>query len=403
MRFQYQAVHDDGRIVSGLIEAPSERSAHRDLLKRGVHPTSIAAAAAPPRPSMPLRRRRGLGARNYGTVLKQLAALLEGGVPIAEAATALAEATDHPALMAAYGALNAGLRRGVAFPAAFAEAFPAVPEHIQRMIAAGDLSGRLAEALADAAAETEHAARIRTELRQALVYPAFLVGFGFLAVIFIFLVVVPRFAAIFQGKLDKLPLLSYLVIAFGMWVRAHLTLASALIGATGISIGYALTRPRLREAALGLLSRVPVLRGWLHDVEIARWAAVLARLLENRVPLIQSLELARSVLRGGGIRSHLAQVERDVRTGAALATALDRSDFLAGPALTLIRVGERAGNLAGMVRSVATMYEDTVRNRTRIALSIIEPVAIILIGGVIGLIATAIFLAITSINQVPGL
>src|SRR4029077_6952447 len=191
-------------------EAPSERSAHRDLVKRGVHPTAIAAAASP-RPGSPLRRRRSLGARNYSTILKQLAVLLAGGVPIAEAATALAEATDHPALAAAYAALNTGLRRGETFPTAFAQSFPAIPEHIHRMIAAGDLSGRLARALADAAAETEHAAKIRTELRQALVYPAFLVGFGFLAVIFIFLVVVPRFAAIFRGKFDKLPLLSYLV------------------------------------------------------------------------------------------------------------------------------------------------------------------------------------------------
>ncbi len=401
MRFQYQALHDDGRVVTGLIDAPSERSAHRDLLKRGVHPTSIAAAA--PRRASALRPRRGVAARNHSAILKQLSVLIEGGVPIAEAATALAEATDNPTLAATYASLNASLRRGEMFPAAFAQCFPAIPEHIHRMIAAGDFSGRLAEALADAAEETEHAAKVPTELRQALVYPAFLVGFGFLAILFIFIVVVPRFAAIFQGKLDQLPLLSYFVIAFGMWFRTHLALALALIVGLGILAGYGLTRQHSRAAALDLMARVPILRAWLRDVEIARWAAVLARLLENRVPLIQSLELARSVLRGRAMHAHLDQAERDVRTGAALAAALDRSAFLAGPALTLIRVGERSGNLAAMVRSIATMYEDAVRNRTRVALSIIEPVAIILIGGVIGLIATAIFLAITSINKVPGL
>lgn len=402
MRFQYQAVHADGRVVTGLIEAPSERVAHRDLLKRGVHPTAIGVAAAV-RPGPMLRRRRSLGPREHAIILKQLATLLDGGVPIAEAATALAEATDQPSLAAAYAALNTGLRRGENFPAAFAEAFPAIPEHIHRMIGAGDLSGRLAEALADAAAETEHAAKVRTEFRQALVYPMFLVGFGVLAVIFIFIVVVPRFAAIFQGKLDKLPLLSYLVIAAGMWFRAHLILALALIGGGVIAAGYGLTRPRLREAALEAMARLPLLRSWLHEVELARWAAVLARLLENRVPLIQSLELARSVLHFRDLQSHLGQAERDVRSGAALAAGLDRGGFLSGPALTLIRVGERSGNLAGMVRNIATMYEERVRNRTRIALSIIEPAAIIMIGGIIALIATAIFLAITSINQVPGL
>jgi general secretion pathway protein F len=401
MRFQYQALQRDGRIVTGLVEAPSERSAHRDLLKRGVQPTSIAVAAA--RQGQAFRRKRPVARRDHSTILKQLHVLIAGGVPIAEAVTALADATDHPALAAAYAELNASLRRGDPFPAAFERCFPAIPVHVHRMVAAGDLSGRLAEALADAATETEQESKIRTELRQALVYPAFLVGFGFLAVMFIFVVVVPRFATMFQGKFDKLPLLSYLVIAFGMWFRQHLVLALASILGIGIVAGYGLTRPRFREMALGWLSRVPILRSWLRDIEIARWAAVLARLLENRVPLIQSLELARTVLRGRVAQLRLSQVEREVRGGAALAAALDGSAFLAGSALTLIRVGERSGNLAEMVRSIATIYGDSVRHRTRIALSIIEPVAIVLIGGVIGLIAMAIFLAITSINNVPGL
>src|SRR4029077_11219566 len=124
--------------------------------------------------------------------------------------------------------------------------------------AAGDLSGRLAEALADAAAETEHAAKIRTELRQGLIYPAFLVGFGLLAVLFIFIVVVPRFAVMFHGKLDQLPLLSYLVIGFGMWFRQHLIVALALTVGGGVLAGYGIVRPRSREAALGLVARVPV-------------------------------------------------------------------------------------------------------------------------------------------------
>lgn len=340
MRFQYQAVHDDGRVVTGLIEAASERGAHRDLLRRGVRPTALAVAVAPP-PRLAPPWRRTARPRDYSLVLKQLSTLVKGGVPIADAAEALAEAAQQPALAAAYAALNAALRRGVTFPPAFAQSFPGVPEHVHRMIAAGDMSGRLAEALADAAAETEHAARVRAELRQALVYPAFLVGFGCLAMLFIFLVVVPRFAAIFHGKFDRLPFLSYLVIAFGMWLRAHLITSLALVGAAGIASLYGLRRPRLREAMLDLLARLPLLRAWLHDAEIARWASVLARLLENRVPLIQGLELARGVVHGRRGRAPLAQVERDVRGGTTLAAALQRSAFLAGPALSLVQVGER--------------------------------------------------------------
>jgi general secretion pathway protein F len=139
------------------------------------------------------------------------------------------------------------------------------------------------------------------------------------------------------------------------------------------------------------------------EAETARWAAVLARLLENRVPLMQSLELSRTALRSRDIQSQLLQVERSVRTGGALAKSLDEHRFLPSTALSLVRVGERSGNLAEMMRSVAQIYEEIVRNRIRTTLSLIEPVAIVIIGGAIAMVAVAIFMAITSINNVPGL
>jgi len=401
MKFSYQALQRDGRLVSGLIEAPSERGAHRDLIKRGVQPTAIRLAASSS--GIMSRRRRRLTSSDYAVMLQQMHVLIEGGVPIAEAVTALAETTDHVALAAAYADLTASLRRGDPFPRAFARCFAGIPIYIHRMIEAGDFSGRLAKTLADAATELKYEAEVRSELRQALVYPTILIAFGCLAVLFIFLVVVPRFAVIFQGKLDKLPILSYVVIATGMWLRDHLALFLVLLVVVGLVSSYGLARPQLREAMVSFATRLPILRGWASEVEIARWAAILARLLENRVPLIQSLELARTALRRRDVQLRLSRAERDVRTGASLAAALDDSMFLAPAALTLIRVGERSGNLSEMVSSVASLYHETIRKRTRVALSIIEPVAIVLIGAVIGLVAIAIFQAITSINNVPGL
>ena len=181
MRFHYQALQRDGKLISGLIEAVSERGAHRDLLRRGIQPTVINPAAGS---SEAAGRGRRLTRRDYATALKQLHTLVAGGVPIAETVTALAEAADHPMLARAYGELTARLRRGEAFPAAFVQCFPAIPQHIHRLIEAGDLSSRLDEALADAAEELEHEAKVRTELRQTLVYPAFLVVFGLSAVLF---------------------------------------------------------------------------------------------------------------------------------------------------------------------------------------------------------------------------
>ena len=401
MRFQYQAVERDGRLVNGLIEAPSERSAHRDLLKRGVRPTRLGLAAATDTAGP--RRRRRLSRLDMSLVVRQLQTLVAGGVPVAEAVDALAEAAGHPALAAAYGELTAGLRRGEAFPSAFARSFPQLPGYIHRIIEAGDFAGRLAPALADAADSLEHEAKARAELRQTLVYPALLIVFGFMAIVFIFLVVVPRFAAIFRGKLDQLPFLSHLVIGTGLWVSEHIVLTLTSIIAIAAVVGYAIGSPGPRAAVLDLASRLPFLREWSLELDIARWAIVLSQLLKNRVLLLQALGLARTIVQRRQLRLRLERVESDLRGGANFADALGDSGILTATGLSLIRVGERSGSLAEMVANIADTYNARVRGRSRVALAVIEPLAIILIGAVIGLVAIAIFMAITSINRIPGL
>jgi general secretion pathway protein F len=405
MKFQYQALQPDGRSVSGQIEAPSIRGAHRDLVRRGVHPMAISAAArTQPGQGLSLFRTKPKARRrDHLYVLKEMHALFAGGVPIAEAVSALAEGAENPALADSYAELNARLRRGEKFSAAFAQCFPAFPVYIQRVIEAGELSGRLGAALADASAQMEHEAKVGAELRNALVYPTFLVGFGTLAILFIFIVVVPRFATMFRGKYDQIPWLSYAVIAGGMWFHEHLLLTATIATLLAVVVVYAALQPQWRLRGRELIARIPLVRAWMVEAETARWAGVLARLLENRVPLMQSLELARTSLRSRDIQSQLLQVERNVRTGGALAKALEEHRFLPSTALSLVRVGERSGNLAEMMRSVASIYEEIVRNRIRTVLSLIEPVAIVLIGGAIAMVAVAIFMAITSINNVPGL
>jgi general secretion pathway protein F len=404
MKFQYQGLQSDGRAVSGQIEAVSLRGAHRDLVRRGVQPMEISAA---------VRREPGVGGwlparkkarrSDHLYVLKEMHALFSGGVPIAEAVAALAESAENPILAASYTELNARLRRGEKFSAAFVHCFPTFPVYIHRVIEAGELSGRLGAALGDAAAQMEHEAKVGAELRNALVYPVFLVGFGLLAILFIFIVVVPRFATMFRGKFDQIPFLSYVIIAGGMWFREHLLLTATIVALIAVITTYATMQPEWRMRAREAVARLPMLRTWMVEAETARWAAVLARLLENRVPLMQSLELSRTALRSRDIQSQLLQVERSVRTGGALAKSLDEHRFLPSTALSLVRVGERSGNLAEMMRSVAQIYEEIVRNRIRTTLSLIEPVAIVIIGGAIAMVAVAIFMAITSINNVPGL
>jgi general secretion pathway protein F len=145
---------------------------------------------------------------------------------------------------------------------------------------------------------------------------------------------------------------------------------------------------------------LPVLGRFLLEAEAGRWTAMLATLLQNRIPLVQALALARDSLRVDSLRGRLVQVERAVRGGSALGTALEDYGMFDDTLVNLIRVGERSGRLPEMLKSAAALAEEKGRDRIKRVMALLEPVAILVIGAVIGVIVISLFTAIASINNV---
>jgi general secretion pathway protein F len=160
-----------------------------------------------------------------------------------------------------------------------------------------------------------------------------------------------------------------------------------------------LRKPELRAQALDTLSRWPVVGPWLVEADTARWAKVLGALLGNKVPLMRGLELAQSGLQLPQRRARMGEVTRAVRGGASLADALEDHDALTATGYNLVRVGERSGKLASMLDSLARLYEEAGRNRMKRVLILLEPIAILVIGSMIGTIILGVILAITSAND----
>ena len=147
--------------------------------------------------------------------------------------------------------------------------------------------------------------------------------------------------------------------------------------------------------------RLPILGEWLVEAEVGRWASTLSALLTGRVELIRALGLAANSVRLGFLRSRLSQVAGSVKGGATLSAALREHRALNPTGYDLVAVGEASGELPKLLAALARLYETTGRDRMKRALQLVEPLAIILIGIVIGTIVTAIILAITSVNEVP--
>ena len=392
-RYHYQALNPEGISLEGVLRADNERDAARQLERRGLSVVEVRSGEAGAR-----TRAGRLRHADVILALQELATMLTSGVSIADAVGSQALGAHHPRIVAAFAGMSRDLQRGLAFSATLAKSGLPLPEYVVQLAKAGELTGELGRALRDAGAQMEYEQQLRNEMRNALIYPAVLVFAGIAAVAIMFVFVVPKFASLLDQAND-LPLLAWLVLAVGTWTRENFWLLLVVVAVLGIAAVWALRKPELRAATMDRLSRWPVVGPWLVEADTARWAKVLGALLGNKVPLMRGLELAQAGLQLPQRRARMGEVTRAVRGGASLADALEDHDALTATGYNLIRVGERSGKLASMLDSLARLYEEAGRNRMKRVLILLEPIAILIIGSMIGTIILGVILAITSAND----
>lgn len=392
-RYHYQALNPEGISLEGVLRADNERDAARQLERRGLSVVEVRSG------EVGARTRAGrLRHADVILALQELATMLTSGVSIADAVGSQALGAHHPRIVAAFAGMSRDLQRGLAFSATLAKSGLPLPEYVVQLAKAGELTGELGRALRDAGAQMEYEQQLRNEMRNALIYPAVLVFAGIAAVAIMFVFVVPKFASLLDQAND-LPLLAWLVLAVGTWTRENFWLLLVVVAVLGIAAVWALRKPELRAATMDRLSRWPVVGPWLVEADTARWAKVLGALLGNKVPLMRGLELAQAGLQLPQRRARMGEVTRAVRGGASLADALEDHDALTATGYNLVRVGERSGKIAAMLDSLAKLYEEAGRNRMKRVLILLEPIAILIIGSVIGTIILGVILAITSAND----
>lgn len=394
--WRYRARDTHGAAHAGSLAAADARAALRALEARGLSVVALepagAGAFAPA-----LVRRRGINANERIQLLQELSTLLGAGVSLGEAAPSLEQAYSGTALAAPLVLLRRAVQAGEPVAVALRTAALGLPDSILALIEAGEAAGRLATALADAAAQLDYERQVAEEFKSALIYPAVLVSAGALSVLGIFIIVVPRFATLLAGRAE-IPAVSRWVIESGLYFQQHWLAVSLALVVAAAGLAAALRAPSARGMLLDTLARLPLAGPWLTETEIGRWATLLGALLTHRVPILTALELSARALRRPADRARFARILHEVRRGRALSDALTEQSWIAPTRLNLLRVGERSGDLPRLMGELGRLSTEAARLRMRRLLTLIEPAAIVVIGGLIGFIMVAVILAITSLN-----
>ncbi|UQV17465.1 type II secretion system F family protein [Brevundimonas albigilva] len=395
LAFQYQAAQRDGQIVKGVISAGTEAAAVRRLSSDGLTVLKIAPAAA----ARADGANRNLKPAERVLILRQLGLMLEAGVSLLEALDTVAQGMQARKGRQQFQAAIAALRRGDSLGQALEDNVPGFPDYLYAMARVGEASGRIAEVLKQAAEQMAYEDRLRKEFGNAMTYPAFLLSAGVAAIAFIFTQVVPRFGAMIGDDRSNVPAMSRWVLAAGEFANANSALVLIILGVLAAAVAFIVTNPEIRARAYTVAHGLPVVGNVLQAREVSSWARLTAFALNNGVPILSAVGLARAAVPIGPFRQGLNRLESDLKAGMTLDASLAAHTKLEAMDLSLLRAGQRSGAVGAMFGFMADNYENRLKDSMKRMTSLLEPIAIAVISLIVGFVALSLVLALSSVYE----
>ena len=397
--FHFKAVASDGRFRTGVLEAPTERSVAAELRKQGLVPVYVGLRP----PGAVSLRLPSFGGRRRKDVLlftQELSTLLNAGVPLDRALSITAELT----VRSEFRQVVLNVLRVLKGGRSFADSLAVHPEYFSdlyvNMVRAGEASGALAPVFERLAAFEQTRDDLRNYLISSLIYPALLVLVGLVSILVLMYFVVPRFAAVFEQSHLAMPTPTRLMLEASRFIQSYgwMGILAALAAAVGLRAWIATEAGRLWWDAFRL--RLPGLGEALRKAETARFASAMATLIAHGVPLVESIGIAGAILNNRRMAGSLAGVAQGVKRGEGIAGPLKRAGEFPPLAGHLLTVGEETGRLDQMFARMAEIYDAETRASIKRFTSLFEPLIILVMGVLVGLLILSMLLAITSINEV---
>ncbi|MEZ5276173.1 MAG: type II secretion system F family protein [Opitutaceae bacterium] len=417
-KFTFTAIDTGGRERTGLLEAPTAELASSQIKSMGLFPTRLVEDAEDPgtkRKNPGFSRNGSVAAKRKKPIVigkpvnlkgltiftRQLSILLESGLPLLRGLEVLGKQEKKPAFKAVIEELSDNIRSGNTF----SEGLERNPKVFNRlyvnMVRAGEAGGVLDVVLERLSRFMEKAEKIKGKVRAAMVYPiiVLLVAVGILIGLLIF--VVPKFQMIFDDMLKgaSLPVLTQIVMDTSDWVKGNFMLTIG--GAVGFYLLFKLGR-RTRPGAFATdwaLLNLPPLGELFRKASVSRFARTFGTLLSSGVPILQALQITRDTIGNTILMQAIDDVHDRVKEGEGISGPLEATRVFPVMVTSMIEVGEETGQLHEMLNRIADTYDEEVDNAVAGLTSIIEPVMIVMMALVVGVIVIALFLPIIRIIQ----
>jgi len=401
--YEYRAIAKSGKTTKGVIDADSSHAARRKLREQDLYPTDVkeasgVAVVANGEEPAKLSFSR-VSVRDLALMTRQLAVLLQAGMTMVEALTALLSQTSKPRLKKTVYDVRDRVNSGSSLSDALARHPRVFSELYTNMVRAGESSGTLEQVMFRLTDILERQAKLHARILSTLAYPMFMAVFAVGIITFLVVVIVPRLTLIFQKQGQELPGMTKVLIETSHFVGAYWWLI--LLGILGVFLLWRFwthTRAgRMRWDRIKL--RSPVF-GPLHTKLVAaRFARTLGTMLESGLTMMRALEVVKTVIGNRVVEEAMADVKAGVRRGKDLAQPLSEVGLFPPMIIHMVELGQRSGEIESMLLRVADTYDDDVAMTVDAVVGLIEPAIIIVMGVFVGFLVLSILLPILSMSK----
>ncbi|MDH5526914.1 MAG: type II secretion system inner membrane protein GspF [Nitrospirota bacterium] len=402
--FEYRGLDTRGKGVSGMIDADTARMARQRLKSSGVYPTELVEGKEKAR-----REARSVslfGGRvspmDVALVTRQLATLVEAGLPMMECLSALVDQVDNPRLKQIMAEVREQVKEGSSLSDAIRVHPKVFSELYVGMVSAGEASGTLGPMLVRLADFSERQVELNGTVRSTMAYPVLMVLIGGLVLTLLMAYVVPRVTQVFAGMDKALPTPTLILLAASDLVRGWWW--AFLSGGMVLYFGYRrwVATPNGRLKRDQLVLRVPVAGKLVRMIAISRFTRTLSTLMTGGVPLLEALAITEKVVLNRVLSDAVATARENIKEGEGIARPLAASGVFPPMVIHMVKVGESTGELEAMLVKVAEAYDREVRTTVGALTSILSPIMIVVMGGIVFAIVLAILMPIMELSGLAG-
>jgi general secretion pathway protein F len=400
--FDYVALDGNGKQTKGVVEGDSQRQVRQYLRDRGLVPLSVDAAAKATNKQfsgLNFKWGQSIGARDLALLTRQMATLVQAGLPIGDVLTAVAQQTEKPRIQSMMMAVRSKVLEGHTLANSLGEYPRAFPNLYRATVSAGEHSGHLDLVLNRLADYTESSKETKQKIQGAMVYPIFLVIFSIAIVTLLMVKVVPNVVEVFSGTGQALPGITQALIATSSffvhwwWLVLLLTFAAVVLART------LLQRPAIELAWHKRILSLPMFGKLSRNINTSRFASTLSILTSSGVPLVDAMRIAGEVMANRWLQTRVKEATQKVSEGTSLRNALHHAGYFPPMMLHMIASGESSGELDTMLSRVAASQEQDLQAFIGIVVSILPPLLLVIMAGLVLMIVLAILLPIIQMNN----